>query len=48
MTEVGTFANQVGEFGFNQAGLLEHTHSAVDNYMSKELLQDVPTGEPEG
>lgn len=47
VTEVGTFASQVGEFGFNQAGQLEHTQAVVDKYISEELVQDMPTGEPD-
>ena len=44
MGKVGTFASQVGEFGFTQAGMLEQMKSMVDSYISKELVQDIPTG----
>lgn len=42
--KVGAFASQVGEFGFTQAGMLEQTRTMVDSYISKELVQDIPTG----
>ena len=44
MGKVGAFASQVGEFGFTQAGMLEQTRTMVDSYISKELVQDIPTG----
>lgn len=44
MGKVGTFASQVGEFGFTQAGMVEQMKSMVDSYISKELVQDIPTG----